>query len=316
MSIRSPGRPLRGRFAPSPTGDLHLGSAATALLAWLSVRSRGGAFVLRVEDIDQPRVREGAKDRILEDLEWLGLDWDEGPYEQWSRLEHYAAAFERLRTSGFVYPCFCSRRDIASSASAPQAAGDEVRYPGTCRGLDTEAARRSAREGKARSWRIRMEGESGLDFVDGVQGARRIDPETSSDFVIQRGDGVPSYQLAVVVDDAAMGITEVVRGSDLIASTHRQLLLYRFLALEAPAFAHVPLLLGADGIRLSKRHQGTSIREAREAGRRPEDVIGDLARLLGLRPEAKPIPARELVEGFSFAIVRAAPEGILLPPRP
>ncbi len=310
----------RGRYAPSPTGDLHLGNASTALLAWLSARSRAGAFVIRMEDLDRPRVRRGTAERILEDLAWLGLDWDEGPdvggphapYEQTRRTALYEAAFERLRAAARVYPCFCSRRDVATAASAPQEPGDEVLYPGTCRALDpAEAARRIA-AGRPHAWRFRVEAEEASSFEDRVRGACRS--AAPGDFVVRRADGTAAYQLAVVVDDAAMGITEVVRGDDLLASTSRQIRLFRALGLTLPAFGHVPLFLGPDGVRLSKRHAGASIRELREAGLTAERVVGRLACLLGLRETSLPVRASDLVEGFSLERVGPAPEGIRLDP--
>ena len=313
----------RGRYAPSPTGDLHLGNASTALLAWLSVRSRGGTLVIRMEDLDQPRVRPGAAEQILDDLAWLGLDWDEGPdrgglhapYEQGRRRESYEAAFKKLVEAGRVYPCFCSRRDIAEAASAPQAPGDEARYPGTCRRLDPKEVRRRIREGRQHAWRFRVDDGDDRAFVDLVRGVRSSDGQSRGDFVVRRADGVPAYQLAVVVDDAAMGITEVVRGDDLLNSTTRQLLLYEALRLEPPAFGHVPLLLGPDGVRLSKRHQGTSIRELREAGSTPEQVIGRLVHLLGITRDAAPRAATVLLDGFALASVVHAPDGIVVDTR-
>ena len=308
----------RGRYAPSPTGDLHLGNASTALLAWLSVRARGGAFVIRMEDLDGPRVVPGAAERVLEDLAWLGLDWEEGPdvggpgapYEQSLRMSLYRDAFERLRAEGLVYPCFCSRKDIASAASAPQEPGDEVRYPGICRSLDPSEAARRIESGRAHAWRFRVEGEDALTFEDLVRG--RCDGEAPGDFVVRRADGTPAYQLAVVVDDAAMAITEVVRGDDLLPSAARQLLLYRALGLAPPAFGHVPLLLGPDGVRLSKRHAGTAIRELREAGLTAERIVGRLAQLLGLRPAPAPVRPSGLVASFSLAELSPAPDGITI----
>jgi glutamyl-tRNA synthetase len=316
MPAATPGGLPRGRYAPSPTGDQHLGNASTALLAWLSVRSRGGAFVIRMEDLDRPRVRPGSAERILDDLAWLGLDWDEGPdvggphepYEQSRRTASYEEAFARLRSSGLVYPCFCSRRDIATAASAPQEPGDEILYPGTCRALDAEVAARRIAARHPHAWRFRVEGNEVLRFHDLVRGACR--GEAPGDFVVRRADGAFAYQLAVVVDDAAMGITEVVRGDDLLASTARQLLLYRALGLEPPAFAHVPLLLGPDGVRLSKRHAGTSIRALRDAGRSADSIVGRLASLLGLRAAPDPVRAADLVAGFSLRALPPAPGGI------
>ncbi|HEX6850414.1 MAG TPA: tRNA glutamyl-Q(34) synthetase GluQRS [Candidatus Polarisedimenticolaceae bacterium] len=297
----------RGRYAPSPTGEVHLGNASTALLAWLSARSQGGAFVMRLEDLDGPRVRPGAAERIAEDLRWLGLDWDEGydvggpyaPYVQSARFDRYRDALERLRSSGHVYPCFCSRKDVAAAASAPQQPGDETPYPGTCRD------RADAPPGRRPAWRFRMASEAASAFDDAVFG--RFVAPLPTDFVVWRNDGTPAYQLAVVVDDAAMRITEVVRGEDLLVSTLRQLALYRALGFAAPRFAHAPLLLGADGVRLSKRHDGTTLAALRDAGWRPEAVVGRLAAWLGLRPEPTPTPARSLIADFDLRRVKKGP---------
>jgi glutamyl-tRNA synthetase len=306
----------RGRYAPSPTGDLHLGNASTALLAWLSARSRAGGFVIRMEDLDRPRVRPGAVERILDDLAWLGLDWDEGPdvggphvpYEQSRRVERYEVAFGRLCDSARVYPCFCSRRDVATAASAPQEPGDEVRYPGTCRVLDPEDAARRIAAGRPHAWRFRADGDEAPSFDDLVAG--RCGGGAPGDFVVRRADGTAAYQLAVVVDDAAMEITEVVRGRDLLASTARQILLCRALGLPLPVFGHVPLLLGPDGVRLSKRHAGASIRELRAAGTTPERIVGRLVLLLGLRDRMEPARASDLVPGFSIRELAPASRGI------
>ena len=314
--------PPRGRYAPSPTGELHVGNASTALLAWLSVRARGGEFVIRVEDLDRNRARPELVGRILDDLRWLGLDWDEGPdrggphgpYEQGARSALYAAAFERLRRTEQVYPCFCSRRDVAAAASAPQGAGDEIPYPGTCRALAPEAARRRVEAGERHSWRFRAGAGVGFtDFVRGRFGDREED-EGPGDFVVLRADGVAAYQLAVVVDDAAMRITEVVRGDDLLPSTVKQLLLYRALELEPPSFGHVPLLLGPDGVRLAKRHASSRLSELRERGLSAEQGVGRLAAALGLRPDARPVSAAALVPGFDLARLVAAPSGIVVDP--
>jgi glutamyl-tRNA synthetase len=301
----------RGRYAPSPTGAIHLGNASTALLAWLSIRARRGVYVMRMEDLDRPRVVSRAADAILRDLLWLGLDWDEGPdaggphapYAQSERGALYDAAFERLRAAGPVYPCFCSRKDIRSAASAPQAPGDEAHYPGTCRDLlRSEVARRVA-SGAAPAWRFRVDPAGILPFTDLVRGRYEADPGSIGDFVVRRADGVPAYQLAVVVDDIAMKISEVVRGEDLLASTVRQLLLYRAFGASPPAFAHVPLLLGDDGVRLSKRHRGVTLAELRNAGESAEAIVGRLAHRHGLRETAAPVAARELVEGFDLAVL-------------
>jgi len=299
----------RGRYAPSPTGLTHLGNASTALLAWLSVRARGGAFVLRMEDLDRARVVPGSAEGILGDLRWLGLDWEEGPdvggphrpYAQSERVAIYDAAFEKLRSSGLVYPCFCSRKDVQSAASAPQAPGDEVRYPGTCRDLDADDAARRIASGRAHAFRFRVEPAEIPAFTDRVRGRFEAGPGSIGDFVVRRADGVAAYQLAVVADDIAMEIDEVVRGDDLLSSTVRQLLLYRALDAPPPSFAHVPLILGDDGIRLSKRHQGVTLQEMRESGLTAKEIVGRFAHRHGLRPTPAPIAPHDLVPGFDLA---------------
>jgi glutamyl-tRNA synthetase len=313
---------VRGRYAPSPTGDVHLGNASTALLAWLSARSRGGRFVMRIEDLDLPRVRPGAEAAQLDDLGWLGLDWDEGPdvggphapYRQSERFEAYEAAFERLRSADRCYPCFCSRKDIAAAASAPQEPGDEIRYPGTCRALDPGDARRRIASGAPHAWRFRVDVSCSPRFDDGVHGpAGGPDSEPPGDFVVRRRDGTASYQLAVVVDDAAMRIDEVVRGDDLMASTARQQLLYEAFGSPPPRFAHVPLLCGPDGVRLSKRHDGTSLRALRDHGWSAERAVGWIARQVGLG-DGTPVRPRDLVDGFRFDRVVGSAAGIRIEP--
>jgi glutamyl-tRNA synthetase len=306
---------IRGRFAPSPTGPLHLGNARTALLSWLAARAPGGAYLMRVEDLDGPRVRPGLEARILDELRWLGLDWDEGPdvggpvgpYRQSERLPRYSAALEALRAGGHVYPCFCSRAEVAAASQAPHGPSDDgPRYPGTCRALaPDEVARRSAARRPA--WRLRVP-DGAVAFVDGVHGPRSHDVgRETGDFVVARADGIPAYQLAVVVDDAAMGVTDVVRGDDLLPSTARQLLLYRALELPAPRFAHVPLVVGEDGARLAKRHGALSLGELRERGADPAALVGLLAELSGLAPPGDRVTPRELVAGFSLARIPRAP---------
>jgi glutamyl-tRNA synthetase len=305
----------RGRFAPSPTGPLHLGNARTALLAWLAARAAGGTCLLRVEDLDGPRVKPGLEGRILEELAWLGLGWDEGPdvggpvgpYRQSERLPRYAAALDRLRAEGRVYPCFCSRAEIAAVGQAPHGPSDEgPRYPGTCRDLPPkEVASRAARRRPA--WRLRVPpGEVG--FVDGIHGPQTVEVAAQvGDFVVARADGIPAYQLAVVVDDAAMGVTDVVRGDDLLPSTARQLLLYAALGLAPPRFAHVPLVVGEDGQRLAKRHGALSVGELCARGADPRAVVGLLAELSGLAPPRARVAARDLVAGFELGRIPRAP---------
>jgi glutamyl-tRNA synthetase len=238
---------FRGRFAPSPTGRLHLGNARSALLGWLQARAAGGQFLLRVEDLDRARCRPQYVDDLMRDLEWLGLTWDEPPLFQSARDEVYRDALTKLEQRGLVYPCFCTRAEIARAASAPHGLSDEgPRYPGLCARLSAaEIAERSRTRTPA--WRFRAQpGE--VRFVDGLQGPYSQDVEAVvGDFVVRRNDGVASYQLAVVVDDAATGITHVLRGDDLLSSTPRQLQLYAALGLTAPEFFHVPLVLGEDG---------------------------------------------------------------------
>jgi len=301
----------RGRFAPSPTGDLHLGGARTALAAWLAARAAGGAYLVRVEDLDGPRVVPGAEERILEDLRWLGLDWDEGPdvggphapYRQSLRLARYDAAVERLLASGHAFRCWCSRAEVARAAAAPHGPADDgPRYPGTCRARETPPPR-----DRRPSVRLRVDSEE-IAFVDGVHGRIVEDPAaTVGDFVIRRADGIPAYQLAVVVDDAAMDISDVVRGDDLVGSTARQLVLYRALGFTPPRFAHVPLILGPDGARLSKRHGAIGVRALRERGRSAAEVVGLLASTLGLAPAGAVCAPRELVAGFTLDRITHAP---------
>lgn len=298
---------------------MHVGNGSTALLAWLSARSRSGKFIMRMEDLDRARVRPGSAELILDDLHWMGIDWDEGPdiggdngpYLQSRRDELYARAFDILRDHDRVYPCFCSRKDIASAASAPQEPGDELLYPGTCRDLDPGLSADRIEAGEKHAWRFRVDEGDDPGFRDVVLGRRGGDGRSRpGDFVVRRADGTASYQLAVVVDDDAMGITEVVRGGDLVMSTARQILLYRALGFKVPEFAHVPLLLGEDGVRLSKRHDGVTIRSMREAGITPAKVIGKLAWLLGVLPQEVDVAARDLVDGFSLSRVRRAVNGI------
>ena len=314
--VDSPAVPhRRGRFAPSPTGPLHLGNARTALLAWLAARAERSSFVMRVEDLDGPRVRPGLETLILSELRWLGLDWDEGPdvggprapYRQSERRASYQAALDRLRADGAVYPCFCSRAEIAAASRAPHGPGDEgPRYPGTCRGLSPAEVADHARR-RPPAWRLRAEAGE-VAFEDGVHGRRAFDVAAEvGDFVVARADGVAAYQLAVVVDDAAMGIEEVVRGDDLLSSTARQLLLYRALSLPPPRFAHVPLVVGEDGARLAKRHGALSVGELRARGVDPRRVAGLLAALSGLAGGDLPIDPRQLVDGFSLSRLPRGP---------
>lgn len=295
----------RGRFAPSPTGRLHLGNARTALLGWLQLRALGGKFLLRIEDLDRARSRPEHLDTLLRDLEYLGLGWDERPWVQSERAAVYDASLSRLMSAGQTFACFCTRAEIARAASAPHAGEEGPRYPGTCRWLGaTEAALRA----KERPPAVRFIARAGeVAFVDGLQGRYVQDVAAAvGDFVVRRNDGVASYQLAVVVDDAASGITHVLRGDDLLTSTPRQLLLYEALGEAPPAFTHVPLLLGEDGKRLAKREGPSAIAELREAKIPAERVIGLLAKWSGLS-EGEPVTAAALVKGFSIERVPRVP---------
>jgi glutamyl-tRNA synthetase len=299
---------VTGRLAPSPTGVLHLGNARTFLLAWLSVRSRGGRLWLRIEDIDGPRVKAGAAADAIEDLRWLGLDWDGEPMVQSHRLAVYADAAAKLLASGLAYPCVCTRKEVEEAASAPHepqdGGADGPVYPGTCRGKWRTPAEAEAATGRAPALRFRVDVGS-VPFADAFRG--REPGRIAGDFVIQKRDGGPAYQLAVVVDDAAQGVTEVLRADDLLPSTPRQLLLYRALGLRPPAFAHVPLVVGADGLRLAKRHGDTSLRSFRERGVAAETVVGYLAFLCGFRGRGTRCTARELLDGFDLSRLPRGP---------
>ncbi len=299
---------LRGRLAPSPTGVLHLGNARSFLLAWLDLRSRGGEVLLRVEDLDGPRVRAGAAEASLEDLTWLGLDWDAGPVFQTPRLAEYAAALARLAAAGLAYPCVCTRKDVERAASAPHPGEEGPVYPGTCRGRFPDAAAARAASGREPCWRFAVPAGREVVLEDRFAGPQRwrVDRELG-DFVIQKRDGEPAYQLAVVVDDAGQGVDEVLRGDDLLPSAARQLLLYEALGLPTPRFAHVPLVVGADGRRLAKRHGDTTVRRFREEGVPAERVVGWLAASSGLAPAGASCPPAALVEGFRLDRVPREP---------
>jgi len=297
---------IRGRYAPSPTGDLHLGNLRTALLAWLFARCTDGLFVLRVEDLDRSRVRPGASERMLFDLRWLGLDWDEGPdvggpyapYIQSERQEIYRTYLQRLQEKDLIYPCYCSRAEIARAASAPH--GNEgPRYPSTCRYL-TQAQRKQHEANNRRpSMRFRVDDERTVSFIDLLVGPiEQQVQQTVGDFIVCRSDGIFAYQFAVVVDDALMYINQVVRGVDLLESTARQILLFEALGFQVPTFAHVPLLLDENGKRFSKRTQSAGLAPLRMAGVTPEQIVGQMAAECGLVDRGEQLSATELAQGF------------------
>ena len=280
-----------GRFAPSPTGALHLGNLRTALLAWLFARSAGARFLVRVEDLDRSRVRPGIEEAQLSDLREIGLDWDGPVVRQSDRMELYEEAKERLDADGLLYPCYCTRAEIRAAASAPHGIAASDRYPGTCRSLT--AAQRAEREAAGRPPALRVRaGDVRVAFEDRLLG--RFE-EVVDDFVVRRNDGTPAYQLAVVVDDARQRIGEVVRGADLADSTPRQMLLARLLGLPEPRYAHVPLVLGPDGRRLAKRHGAVALSDRREG---PDEVRAWMARTLGLAEEGETPSMEDLIARF------------------
>lgn len=301
------GNKVRGRFAPSPTGEMHLGNAWTALLAWLYVRAAQGTMVLRIEDLDPDRSRPEFTEALMDDMKWLGLDWDEGPdvkgpyhpYCQNERRNLYDNALNDLTAKKLIYPCYCTRAELA--ASAPHAGDNAHRYTGVCRGRsDCPKDRRPA---------LRLEVPQGvIGFTDLLQGYVNQDiSEAVGDFIVRRSDGVHAYQLAVVVDDGLMNITHVLRGDDLLDSTPRQLLLYQLLGLKPPRFAHVPLLFGQDGHRLSKRQHDLSLGALRSRNVKAEEVTGYLAWKAGIIDKRCPVKPCELISIFTLDNLSVAP---------
>ena len=286
-----------GRFAPSPTGSLHLGNLRTALLAWLFARSAGARFVVRMEDMDRDRFREGIEEEQLEDLRALGLDWDGPVVRQTERMELYEIAIDRLDEQDLLYPCYCTRREVREAVSAPHGPPSSG-YPGTCRNLSKRERAGLEAAGRNPSLRVRAEGLTAA-FEDRVIG--RFEGGCD-DFVVRRNDGSPAYQLTVVVDDADQGVGEVVRGDDLADSTPRQIVLQRMLGLPEPGYAHVPLVLGPDGERLAKRHGerhgGITLAERRAAGENPREVLSWMACSLDLADGGESVVASELLPRF------------------
>lgn len=309
---------IRGRYAPSPTGSLHLGNLRTALYAWLQVRLQGGVLVLRMEDLDLPRVQEGSAEEILADLRWLGLDWDEGPgvggpaapYVQSERSAIYEAVLSWLDQRDLVFRCYCSRKDVREASSAPHGPGG-IAYPGTCRFLSPEEEERVRKQKRGRkpSYRFRVASRE-VVVEDRIAGSYREELSRDvGDFIIRRRDDLFAYQLAVVVDDAMMGITDVVRGEDLLSSAPRQVALFEALQVEPPHFWHVPLMRDEGGERLSKRDGSDSLKYYREKGWDGPKMIGFLASSLGWIEQGARLSAGELSEEIGLEeLLRPAKE--------
>ena len=292
---------MKGRFAPSPTGRMHLGNVYSALLSWLSVRSQDGSWVLRIEDLDPQRSRREFARQIEDDLRWLGLDWAEY-YVQSERGDIYTHYLEVLGQKSLTYPCYCTRADIMAT-QAPHESDGRIVYAGTCRPKQLEEAWLNVDahpSGRKPATRIIVPDEE-ISFVDAHYGEQSVNlARHCGDFVLRRADGAWAYQLAVVVDDALMGITEVVRGRDLLLSAPQQIYLYSLLGFEVPTFCHLPLLCNLAGQRLCKRDKSLDLGEIRKAGHSPESVIGKLAFYAGIIDHAEPVSAQELVSEFSW----------------
>lgn len=291
-------RPVVGRFAPSPTGRMHAGNIYAALSAWLVAKSQGGTIVLRIEDLDRDRSKAEYISAVQRDFELLGLTWDHGPFFQHDRDEAYLEAFIALERRGLVYPCFCTRADL-HAASAPHR-GEKFVYPGTCRGLTAEQiAVKSVRRAPAQ--RLRVPDDT-YSFEDMVQGRYKQNlAHDCGDFLIRRADQAFAYQLAVVVDDAAQGVTSIVRGVDLLCSTPQQLYLQELLGLDHPRYAHIPLLVAEKNRRLSKRDHDAGIEELLARFKTPEAIIGHIAGICGLAPTCDPATPEQLLATFDVA---------------
>ncbi len=305
MRMTSNSPPRRGRFAPSPTGAIHLGNVWAALLAWLDARQRGGAIVLRIEDLDPDRSRPHYAAQLIDDLRWLGFDWDEGPdvgglfapYSQSERRAFYADALSTIEERGLVYPCYCTRAEVRAAASAPHGLTPRECCPNRCWLLSTHEQQVREAPGRPPCLRIRIpDGTTSVAFDDLCRGPQREEvAQIAGDFVLRRSDGVHAYQLAVVVDDGLMAISHVVRGADLLDSTARQIWLHEMLGYTPPQFAHVPLLVDTAGRRLSKRQAALAVAALRARGTRPTTIIGWLAAAAGLIPAAEEARPADLV---------------------
>ncbi len=296
-------RPVRVRFAPSPTGNLHVGSARTAIFNWLYARHHRGTFLLRIEDTDQERNRPEFTRSILDGLRWLGMDWDEGPeaggpvgpYFQSQRMNTYAEAADLLQRRGRAYPCFCSAERLEAMREQQSQAGLQTRYDGCCRNLDPEEAARRMASGEPYLVRLRLAVEPGemISWTDACKGEISINSDLLDDLVLVKSDGFPTYNFAVVVDDFHMRISDVIRGEDHISNTPKQILIYRALGLELPRFGHIPMILGTDRSKMSKRHGATSVIEYQNQGYLPEAFLNFLALLGWSSPDDRELFSRE-----------------------
>ena len=303
----STARQYVGRLAPSPTGALHLGNARTFLAAWLRARVSGGRVIMRMEDLDHPRDKPGAAAAALEDLRWLGLDWD-AQYVQSERRALYRAALERLAAAGLAYVCTCSRKDVEHAQSAPHA-GEQLHYPGTCRGRWASwSAAADAIAPRIPCWRFRVAAETRVEFTDAFRGAYAQDvARTLGDFPLARDADGAGYTLAATYDDCVMGVTEVVRGDDLLPATPGQLLVARALGFEPPQYLHVPLVVSGDGLRLAKRHGDTRLASIRAAGVPAARVLGVLAWWCGWADFGEEVTLPELLRRFDLSRLPSSP---------
>ncbi len=292
----------QGRLAPSPTGFLHLGNAWSFLWAWLWAKSQQGRIILRIEDIDPARSKTKYIEAIKEDLQWLGLHWDGDCILQSSRNAEHVQAIEKLKVNGHVYPCYCTRKELRSLAGAPHIDDMGAPYTGLCASLTPEQCSKHEALGRRAALRLRCPKEDCIEFEDIIFAHQSYTlQQCGGDFALRRSDGVVAYQLAVVVDDAAQGITHVLRGSDILASTPRQILICKLLGLNIPQYAHVPLLLDDKGERLAKRHESLTLRALKEDGVSPESIVGLFAYLSGLRESITKVYLLELMDDFDFA---------------
>jgi glutamyl-tRNA synthetase len=305
---------IRTRFAPSPTGHLHIGNARTAIMNWIFTRHHKGKFLLRIEDTDRDRSTEASEIAILEDLKWLGINWDEGPniggkfkpYRQSERIHLYQEYIRKLEDSGNIYPCYCTAEELDSRRKAKLEKGESLMYDGRCRQLTHDQRKKMEQQGKKPAFRFRVD-EDEVTFVDLVKESISFRKENIGDFIVVRPDGMPIYNFACVVDDHLMEITHVIRGDDHISNTPKQLLMYKALKIEPPYFAHIPMILGKDRIRLSKRHGATSVSQFREMGYLPEAIINFLSLLSWSSESGDEILSKDrLIEEFDFSRVTKA----------